>query len=47
MLLKIATTTYNMRMCVAFYPYIFLISPNLAKYTYRLLPLEEDNKIEQ
>jgi len=31
---KIATISFNMKVCLGFYIFIFFISVNLAKYTY-------------
>jgi len=36
-----------MKGCFKFYTFIFWISPNLVKYTYRLLSLEQHHKIER
>ncbi len=43
---KVATIAYNMKVHLRFYTFIFWISPNLAKYTYGLSPLEQHHKIE-
>jgi hypothetical protein len=44
---KITTIASNMKGCFKFYTFIFWISPNLVKYTYRLLSLEQHHKIER
>jgi hypothetical protein len=43
---KFATNAYNMKRHPRFYIFIFWLLPNLAKYTYGLLPLEQHYKIE-
>jgi hypothetical protein len=43
--LKVATIAYNMKVHLIFYIFIFWISPNFAKYTYGLSPLEQHHKI--
>jgi hypothetical protein len=43
--LKIASIAYNIKGCLRFYTFIFWISPNLAKYTYGWLSLEQQHKI--
>jgi hypothetical protein len=46
-LTKIVMIAYNMQGCLRFYTFMFLISPDLAKLTYGLLPLEQHHKIEK
>ncbi len=36
-----------MKRCLRFLSLIFLISPNLAKYAYGWLPLEQNHKVEK
>ncbi len=43
---KITAIAYNLKGCLRFHTIIFWISPNLAKYTYGLLPLEQHHEIE-
>ncbi len=44
---KFTTIAYKLKGCLRFHTIIFWISPNLAKYTYALLPLEQHHKIER
>ncbi len=44
---KITTIAYNMKGCFKFYTFIFRISPNLVKYTYKLFSLEQHHRIEK
>jgi len=42
---KISSIAYNTKGCLRFFSFIFWISPNLAKYTYGWLSLEQHHKI--
>jgi len=39
------TITYNMKGCLRFYTFIFLILLNLAKFTYGLSPIEQHHEV--
>jgi hypothetical protein len=44
---KVAKIAYTMKGCLRFYKFMFLILPNLIKYTSGLLPLEQHDQIEK
>jgi hypothetical protein len=44
---KFVTIVYNIKGCLRFSTFMFLISPNLAKYTYGRSALEQYHKIEK